>query len=129
MKHSLVISNDGFVLYPFLIIFSSIIILINGISVSIFQTNQELRNASVLDEFSLLEIETIKRVKDQFLTFNPKKFEFMIGEWNISVEFVDETAMIIYQGTKTIRASMFYDTVFKNVLDYHIIDTSNSNSD
>jgi len=129
MKLSLDISNKGFVLYPFLLIFSSIILMINGISINIFQRSQESKYASELDEFSLVEIETLHRVKTQFLTFNPKNFEYKTGEWVISVEFTDETASIQYKGDQTIKALMVYDTVFNNVLDYHIIDSSLGNSD
>jgi hypothetical protein len=123
MKLSLGISNKGFAIYPFLLIFSSIIIMINGISINIFQRNQELKNAFKLDEFSLLEIETLKRVKDQFLTFNPENFEDEIGKWSIKVVFSDETALITYEGDIRVNSVMIYDTVFKNVLDYHIIET------
>jgi hypothetical protein len=129
MKLSLDISNKGFAIYPFLLIFSSIIIMINGISINIFQRNQELKNAFKLDEFSLLEIETLKRVKDQFLTFNPENFEDEIGKWSIKVVFSDETALITYEGDIRVNSVMIYDTVFKNVLDYHIIETSEGNSD
>jgi hypothetical protein len=129
MKISSAISNKGFVLYPFLLIFSSIIILLNGVSINTFQRKQEIENAYRLDEFSLVEIETLKQVKNQFLNFNPKNFEDKIGEWNIKVIFKEETAVITYQGDQTVTASMIYDTVFKNVLDYHLNETSNGNSD
>jgi hypothetical protein len=129
MKLSSDISNKGFVLYPFLLIFSSIIILLNGICINIFQRKQEIKNAHRLDEFSLIEIETLQKVKNQFLTFNPKNFDDQIGEWSIRVIFKEETAVITYQSDQTVTAIMIYDTVFKNVLDYHLNETSNGNSD
>lgn len=129
MKLSSDISNKGFVLYPFLLIFSSIIILLNGVCINVFQRKQEIKNAHRLDEFSLVEIETLQQVKNQFLTFNPKNFEDKIGEWSIQVIFKEETAFITYQGDQTVTATMIYDTVFKNVLDYHLNETSNGNSD
>jgi hypothetical protein len=103
--------------------------LLNGISVNLFQRKQESRNSIKLDEFSLVEIYTIKQVKDQFLTFKPKNFSIKVGEWDIKVVFIEETANIIYQGPTTVSAIMFYDTVFKNVLDYQINDSSDGNSD
>jgi hypothetical protein len=129
MKPSSAISNKGFVLYPFLLIFSSVIILLNGVCINIFQQKQEIKNAYRLDEFSLVEIETLKQVKNQFLSFNPKNFDVKIGEWSIKVIFKEETAFITYQGDQTVIATMIYDTVFKNILDYHLNETSNGNSD
>jgi hypothetical protein len=102
---------------------------LNGICINIFQRKQEIKNAHRLDEFSLIEIETLQKVKNQFLTFNPKNFDDQIGEWSIRVIFKEETAVITYQSDQTVTAIMIYDTVFKNVLDYHLNETSNGNSD
>ena len=103
--------------------------MINGISINLLHRTQELKNAIKLDQFSLVEIQSIRLIKQQFLTFNPKNFETKIGEWSIKVTFNDETVIIVYQGLQTIYATLDYDTVFKNVLDYQIIETEKGNSD
>ena len=129
MRSLSVTSIKGFVLLPFLLVFSFVILLINGIALNIFQRTQESKNAIQLDQFSLVEIQTIRLVKNQFLTFNPKNFEATIGEWSIKVTFSEETASISFQGLDSIKAIMDYDTVFKSVLNYQIIESSLSNSD
>lgn len=129
MRSSLLTSNKGFVLYPFILIFLFIVMFIDVISVNLFQRIQESKNSIKLDEFSLVELYTLKQVKDQFLTFNPKNFNIKVGEWDIKIEFIEETAYIVYQGPTTVSAFMIYDTVFKNVLEYQINDSSDGNSD
>jgi len=120
-KSSWAMSTKGFVLYPFLIIFLSLIILINNIAINEFNKKQEYKQADEIDQFSLVEIHTIKLIKKQFLSFKPKPFTITIGSWEVQVTFIDETAHITYSGKYKIIKELDYDMVFKNVLNYRQI--------
>jgi hypothetical protein len=119
----------SYVLAPFLMMFAVILISIETMAVNEFRRQQELVNASRIDFFSLLEIETIHRIKHQFKTFEPEDFVFTVGEWSIEVIFLDESAMIVYSGPEWIEARLDYDMVFENVLDYQINNSSQSDID
>lgn len=121
--------RDAYILLPFLILFTILIGLGNGIATNEFYRKTESRNAQQIDAFSLLEIETIKRIKDQFLSFNPKDFSFTAGEWTVDVRFIEEMAEIVYSGSQTVHAVLDYDMVFENVMRYRILDESESDSD
>jgi hypothetical protein len=109
----------------FLVIVSSI----ETISVNEFRTHQEFTNAYRIDAFSLVEIETIQRIKTQFNTFKPQDFMFTAGEWSITVTFAEESVMIVYSGPEMVTARLDYDMVFENVLDYQINHASQSDID
>lgn len=121
--------RKAFILVPFLILFTLITGIISSIAVNEYRVKSELMNAQTLDIFSLVEIETFKRIKSQFRTFKPEDFTYEIGEWVISVHFDDETANILYEGPESIQASLNYDMVMENVLDYDIITEETSDSD
>ena len=121
-------SNKGFVLYPFLLIFLSLIILINDIAVNEFRKKTEFSKAGEMDQFSLVEIETIRMIKKHFLSFRPKAFTFTVGSWEVQVTFKEETAFITYTGKYLINAELDYDMVFENIMDYRLIRTTESDS-
>ncbi|KAF0226561.1 MAG: hypothetical protein FD133_1638 [Erysipelotrichaceae bacterium] len=121
-------SNKGFVLYPFLLLFLSLIILINDISVNEYRKRIEFNKASEMDHFSLVEIETIRMIKKQFLSFKPKAFTITIGNWEVQVTFKEETVFITYTGKFLINAELDYDMVFENIMDYRLIRTTESDS-
>jgi hypothetical protein len=121
--------RKAFILAPFLVLFTLITGLISGIAINEYRVKRELMSAQTLDIFSLVEIETFKRIKSQFITFKPVDFTYEIGEWAISVHFNDETANILYEGPESIQASLNYDMVMENVLDYEIITEETSDSD
>lgn len=122
-------THRSFVLVPFLLLFTLIISGLISMAENEFRTNRESHNASQIDAFSLIEIETIQRIKTQFKTFKPKDFDYKTGEWSIKVSFHDESADIIYSGKDIITARLDYDMVFENVLDYHLNDSSQSDID
>jgi len=121
--------NKGFVLVQFVITFAALMIFIESIAMNEFRKSQERKNALKMDYFSLMEIEVIHRVKQQFLSFNPKNFTTEIGSWTIQVAFNDETALITFNGDHQVIAQLDFDMVFKNVLNYTIQNSSQSNSD
>jgi len=121
--------RKAFILVPFLVLFTLITGLISSIAVNEFRVKSELMNAQAMDIFSLVEIETFKKIKSQFKSFKPVDFTYEIGEWAIAVHFIDETANILYEGPESIQASLNYDMVMENVLDYDIITEETSDSD
>lgn len=123
MKHR------AFILVPFLILFTLIAGLISNIAVNEFRVNHEIDNAKSLDVYSLVEIETFKRIKAQFKTFKPVDFSFEAGEWSIDVKFEEETAIILYEGQESITAILKYDMVMENILDYDITVDDSADSD
>ena len=123
MKHR------AFILVPFLVLFSLISGLISNIAVNEFRVRNELENAQVVDAFSLVEIETFKRIKAQFKTFKPVDFSYEAGAWSIVVNFQEETAHIVYDGQETIQAVLKYDMVMENILDYTITADDSNDSD
>lgn len=122
-------TRKAYIIVPFLIMFILLIGLSNGIVLSEFYLKTERQNAQELDVFSLLEIETIRRIKVQFLSFNPEDFSFTAGEWTVDVRFFEESADIEYHGPQTVLAVLDYDMVFENVMSYRILDESESDSD
>ncbi len=121
-------SNKGFVLFPFLIAFLSLTVMLNDIAVNEFRKNTEFRKAVEIDIFSLVEIETIRTIKDQFLSFKPKEFTLQFESWEVKVSFKEETAQITYTGNFFITAELDYDMVFENIMDYRIISSTKSDS-
>jgi hypothetical protein len=103
--------------------------LIGNIAVNEFRIKNELDYAQSVDAFSLVEIETFKRIKAQFKTFKPVDFRFEAGEWSVSVSFEEETAFIVYEGQETIQAVLKYDMVMENILDYDITPDDSNDSD
>jgi len=122
-------TRKAFILVPFLSMFVLILSALGSISVNEFRIQRERINATKIDVFSLIEIETFKQIKDQFETFKPKDFVTTVGEWTIEVSFQDESASIIYKGPDVIKARLDYDMVFGNVLDYQIITSPQSDID
>lgn len=122
-------SRKGFVLYPFLLLFSAVVIMINEIAINEFRNHLEIEKARFIDTFSLIEIETIRLIKKQFSSFKPKDFVKTIGIWHIEVSFNDETALIKYTGSSIVEAYLVYDMVFENVMDYQIQSPTESNID
>jgi hypothetical protein len=116
-----VMSTKGFVLYPFLIIFLSLIISINNTVINEFGKKREYKQAVEIDQFSLVEIQTIRLIKQQFLSFKPKSFSVNLGNWDVKVTFIEETAHITYSGKEIIVKALDYDMVFENVLNYRQI--------
>ena len=123
------IKHKAYIMVPFLILFMVVISGLETMAVNEFRIQREAAYARRLDVFSLVEIETIQRIKNQFKTFQPKDFSFETGGWTIEVFFRDETADILYSGTETVTASLDYDMVFENILDYRINDSSVSDID
>jgi len=121
--------TKAFIMVPFLLLFTAMIALLGNISTDVFIQNTELKQSIRVDSFSLLEIETISRIKKEFLSFEPNDFTYEAGEWIISVRFGEETAEIEYVGPETVSAQLDYDMVMENVLDYRIIDSSLSDTD
>jgi len=121
-----VMSNKGFVLYPFLIIFLSLIVLIGDIAVNEFRKRTEYKQSIEIDQFSLVEIQTIRMIKQQFLSFKPKSFSVKLGNWDVKVTFNGETAHITYSGKLIIFKELDYDMVFENVLNYRQINQPKS---
>lgn len=119
-------SNKGFVLYPFLIIFMALIVLINDIAINEFRKRMEYKQAVEIDQFSLVEIQTIRLIKQQFLSFKPKSFSVNLGNWDVKVTFSEETAHITYSGKVIIVKELDYDMVFENVLNYRQINRPKS---
>lgn len=115
-------SRKAFILAPFLILFSAIISVIESAALNEFYLKRELSQAQQIDLFSLLEIETIRRVKIEFMSFDPHDFSFEAGEWTISVTFEEERALIHYDGPQSVMATLDYDMVMENVLDYQLLD-------
>jgi 1-deoxy-D-xylulose 5-phosphate reductoisomerase len=122
-------TRKAFILVPFLSMFALILSALGSIAVNEFRTHQERINATKIDVFSLIEIESFKRIKNQFETFKPKDFSYTAGEWSIKVTFLDESATIIYKGSEVIQARLDYDMVFGNILNYQIINPSQSDID
>jgi len=122
-------TRKAFILVPFLSVFALILSALGSIAINEFRTQQERINATKIDVFSLIEIESFKRIKNQFETFKPKDFGYTAGEWSIEVTFLDESSIIIYKGPEVIQARLDYDMVFGNVLDYQIINPSQSDID
>lgn len=122
-------SRKAFILVPFLVLFSVLISLIESVALNEFYRKREFMNASQIDQFSLLEIETIRRIKKEFISFDPKDFSFEAGEWIISVDFEDESALIHYEGPQSVMAILEYDMVMENVLDYQLLDDAQSDID
>ena len=122
-------SRKGFVLYPFLLLFSTIVIMTNEIAINEFRNHLEIEKTRFIDTFSLIEIETIRLIKKQFSSFKPKDFVQTMGIWRIEVSFNDETALIKYISTTVVEACLVYDMVFENVMDYQILSTTASDID
>lgn len=122
-------SRNAFILVPFIILFSALIGLIESISLNELYRRSETNHAQQIDVFSLLEIETIRRIKIEFVSFDPHDFSFEAGEWRVSVTFSEERAEISYEGPQDLRASLDYDMVMENVMDYQILDASLSDID
>lgn len=127
--YSSAIKHKAYIMVPFLILFIVVISGLETMSVNEFRIQREVANAHRLDTFSLVEIETIHRIKIQFKTFKPKDFSFTIGEWTVEVVFIDESADIRYIGYEIVTATLDYDMVFENILDYRINDSSVSDID